>query len=169
MFKKKILIGRSVFSLLGCAAISMSAMISQLRADDLSEALEYAGWTGILGTWVDEDSKGNRVKITYAWKFEGKLIEVTSKMGDTQSVSLMGFNPETEEVYMVGGNSKGGGSLGKWRMEGADVVLELGYMSPTGDKGGMSLRHHRVDDDTIVVSGNGENGNPFTLRLVRAQ
>jgi hypothetical protein len=90
-------------------------------------------------------------------------------MGDTQSVSLMGFNPETEEVFMMGGNNKGGASLGKWTMDGEDAVLEISYVDAEGEKGTMTFKHHRVDDDTIEISGTAGEGREFSLTVVRSK
>ena len=119
---------------------------------------------------MDSETKGERVKVAYAWKFENKLIEVNSKMGETESVSLMGFNPDTEEVFMMGGNNKGGGSIGQWSMDGEDAVLELSYVSETGDRGTMKIKHHRVDEDTIKITGSSEEGGEeFIVTLVRAK
>ena len=156
---------RSFLALLAYFTITSSA-----QGADLGEALDSVNWRGILGTWVDSETKGERVKVAYAWKFKDKLIEVNSKMGETESISLMGFNPETEEVFMMGGNNKGGGSIGKWSMDGEDAVLELSYVSETGDKGTMKFKHHRVDKDTIKITGSiGDSGEEFAVTLVRAE
>lgn len=161
---------RSFLTFTGIAALTISGLTGPTQGADLKEALEHAKWSGIVGIWVDSETKGERVKISYAWKFKDKLIEVNSKMGETKSVSLMGFNPEKEEVFMMGGNSKGGGSLGKWSLDGSDAILELGYISADGDKGEMTIKHHWVDKDTIEVTGTTEEGgDSFSLTLVRSK
>jgi len=153
-----------------CALLASFTITSSAQGADLGEALDSVNWRGILGTWVDSETKGERVKVAYSWKFKNKLIEVNSKMGETQSLSLMGFNPDTEEVFMMGGNNKGGGSIGKWSMDGNDAVLELAYVSETGEKGTMKFKHHQVDKDTIKITGSsGESGEEFTVTLVRAK
>lgn len=163
-------IRRSLLALTSGAAFTVTGLITSAQGADLGEVLEEVKWSGIIGTWVDSDTKGEVVKLVYAWKFEDKLIELNSTMGDTKGISLMGFNPDTEEVFMMGGNSKGGGSLGKWTMDGEDAVLELSYVGPDGETGMMSFKHHWVDEDTIKISGTSqENGQPFTLTLVRSK
>lgn len=170
MLFRKIQIRRSILALTGIVAFAVTGISQPAQGADLAEALDHAGWRGILGTWVDSKTKGERVKIAYAWKFEDKLIEVNTKMSDTESVSLMGFNPETEEVFMMGGNSKGGGSLGKWSMDGEDVVLEISFVDADGEKGEMTFKHHRVDEDTIEISGTTEEGGEsFSLTVVRVK
>ncbi len=161
---------RSFLALIGIATIAVTGLTTPAQGADLGEALDSVKWRGILGTWVDSETKGERVKVAYAWKFENKLIEVNSKMGETESVSLMGFNPDTEEVFMMGGNNKGGGSIGQWSMDGEDAVLELSYVSETGDRGTMKIKHHRVDEDTIKITGSSEEGGEeFIVTLVRAK
>ena len=170
MSKYIVKLRRSFLAFTGIAALAITGLANPAQGADLGEALESVSWKGIIGTWVDSETKGERVKLNYAWKFENKLIEVNSQMGETKSVSLMGFNPETEEVFMIGGNSKGGGSMGKWSMDGEDAVLELSYMSAEGEKGTMKLKHHKVDADTIEISGTTEEGGEgFTITLVRSK
>jgi hypothetical protein len=161
---------RSFLALIGIATIAVTGLTTPAQGADLGEALDSVKWRGILGTWVDSETKGERVTVAYAWKFENKLIEVNSKMGETESVSLMGFNPDTEEVFMMGGNNKGGGSIGQWSMDGEDAMLELSYVSETGDRGTMKIKHHRVDEDTIKITGSSEEGGEeFSVTLVRAK
>ncbi len=169
MFSKMTQVRRSLLAFVGIAALSVTGFTGPAQGADLAEALDHVNWKGIVGTWVDSESKGERVKIVYAWKFEDKLIEVNSKMGDTESVSLMGFNPETEEVFMMGGNNKGGASLGKWTMDGEDAVLEISYVDAEGEKGTMIFKHHRVDHDTIEISGTAGEGQEFSLTVVRSK
>ena len=163
-------LGRSFLALIGIATIAATGLTTPTQGADLREALDSVKWSGILGTWVDSETKGEQVKVAYTWKFKNKLIEVRSKMGKTRGISLMGFNPDTEEVFMMGGNNKGGGSIGKWSMDGEDAVLELSFVSETGDKGTMKIKHHRVDEDTIRITGfSEESDEEFSVTLVRAK
>ena len=170
MFFKLNQIRRSVFALACSSALLSLTLVAPATGADLGEALDSVNGRVIIGTWVDSETKGERIKVVYSWKFKNKLIEVNTKMGESESVALMGFNPATEEVYMVGANNKGGGSIGKWTMDGEDAVLELSYVSEEGETGKMSYKHHWVDKDTIEVSGMTEDGQQaFTLTLVRAK
>ena len=163
-------IRRSVLTFTGIAVFAVSGPANPAHGADLGEALQHAKWSGIIGTWVDSETKGERVKIDYAWKFENKLIEVNSTMGETKSSSLMGFNPESEEVFIVGGNNKGGGSAGNWSMEGEDAVLDLSFVGAEGEKGSMKITHHRIDDDTIEVTvSSEEREEDFKFTLVRSK
>jgi hypothetical protein len=163
-------IRRLFLTFTGLAALGVTGLTTPASGADLGETLKEANWGNLIGTWVDSATKGERVKIVYAWKFENKVIEVNSTMGESKGVSLMGINADTGEVFMMGANSKGGASLGKWTMEGEDAVLELSYVGPNGEKGTMTFKHHRIDNDTVEVSGESEeSGQPFSLTLVRAK
>ena len=160
---------RSFLALIGIVSLTITGLTSPAQGEDLGGALESVNWKDIIGTWVDSESKGERVTLSYSWKFENKVIEVNSKMGELKSVSLMVFNPESEEVFMAGGNNKGGGSMGKWSIDNGDAVLDLSYIRSDGEKGKMKIRHHRVDKDTIKVTGSSgdDSGEGFTITLVR--
>ncbi|MGC6464572.1 MAG: hypothetical protein ACON38_00840 [Akkermansiaceae bacterium] len=156
-------IRRSLLSM-GVALVSLT---SPLQAD-LGQALKEVDWEGMIGTWVDAETKGERFKTTYAWKFEGKLIEVTSKMGQTQNVSLMGMNSENEDVVMSGGNSKGGIHHGKWSMDGKDAILEVEYVKENGESGAMKIRYHQVSEDEIKMTLTPpDGGDTYEFNIVR--
>ena len=155
-------------SLLTLTAVCLT--LSPLRATDLGEAIRHVGWEGIVGTWVDADTKGKAFKTTYAWKYKDKLIEINSTWGETKSTALMGFNPDTEEVYLMGANNKGGGTLGKWSMDGDDAILEVAYVTADGEKGSMKFRHHKVDADTLKITiSTPDNDRTQEVTLVRAK
>ena len=69
--------------------LSLPASTSR-AADTLKDKLRESGWDGIIGTWVDADTKGTNAKISYAWKIEDRVIEENSEMGGKRSVALMG-------------------------------------------------------------------------------
>lgn len=140
---------------------------SSAGAETLGEMLRDSGWDRIIGTWVDKDTKGERLKTTFAWKFENRVIEVNNKMGELHSVALIAVNAKNGEVFHVGANDKGGGVLGKWTEEDGDAILELGYVRENGEEGEMRIRHHLEDDDTMVVTL--ERDEPMTVTLVRAK
>ena len=72
------------------ATVLLIAASTAPAAETLGELLREAKWDGLIGTWVDADTNGENVKTTYAWKFKDRLIEVTTKMGTTEAVALMG-------------------------------------------------------------------------------
>jgi hypothetical protein len=136
-------------------------------AENLGEVLRQAGWHRIIGTWVDADTKGANSTTTYAWRFKDKVIEVTSKIGEQESVSLMGLNRKTGEVYNLAADNQGSVSLGKWEFDEKDAALELGFVSAEGEEGGLSIRYRLEDDNTMTVTIGGLES--FPSKLVRAK
>ncbi|MCM2369273.1 hypothetical protein [Aporhodopirellula aestuarii] len=151
--------------LLATLAISPSSLPA---ADNLSEILRKHQWDGIVGTWVDAQTKGEISKVTYAWKIEERVIEVTSEGSGLESVSLMGVNARTGEVFHMGADSEGASSLGKWTIdEKGDAVLGLLFTAGDGEQGGLSIRHHREDQDTMIVTL--ELPEPTTVKMIRVK
>lgn len=134
---------------------------------DLGDVLRKSGWDRIVGTWVDADTRGGEVKAVYAWKFENKVVEVTSTTRERETTALMALHPKTGDVVHVGADDQGGGSTGKWKIEDGDAVLEVKYVTADGDEGEVSFRHHFEGEDTLVVTIEGESGESYTVTLVR--
>ena len=136
-------------------------------AEKLSDVLREAKWDGIVGTWVDADTKGEAYKVTYAWKIEDRVIEISTKYGGKETVALMGVNGKTGDVYHMGADSDGTSSLGKWELEdNGDAVLGIVYTSGDGQEGALSIRHHQEDKDTVVVTI--ELPEPIKFKLIRS-
>lgn len=160
----------SFFRRVVLASVAALTFTVSSHGDDLGDALKHVGWEGIIGTWVDSDTKGKVLTTSYAWKFENKLIEVNSSYGDTKSASLMAFDPDNEAVYVISGDNKGGGSMGKWSMEGDDAVLQIQFRTGEGEKGTMKMVHHKVDKDTLKVTISlNESDDTSEITLVRVK
>ena len=99
------LIRRSI-ALAVAALVSLAALPA--KAESLGDMMRSAGWDRIFGTWVDADTQGAAVSISYGWKFKDKVVESTVKMGDRESYSLIGINATNGEVFHVGVDSDGG-------------------------------------------------------------
>ena len=80
----------------------------------MGEVLRESKLDRLVGTWVDEGTKGVAFKATFAWKIKDRVIEITTKEGSKESVALMGVNAKNGEVFHLGADSDGGSSLGKW-------------------------------------------------------
>ena len=144
----------------------LSASIGQLEAEEknLGEMLSDSRWDRLIGTWVDENTKGTIATTTYAWKYKGHAIESTSKMGDLSASALIGRNADSGEVFHMGVDSKGGSSLGKWTFDADEAVLELGFTSAEGQLGGLKIKHLLKDDNTLIVTI--YSVEPITLKMI---
>jgi hypothetical protein len=157
--------------MIGMVLVGMILSVGMLgaRAETLGDKLREAGWEGIIGTWVDVETKGERVKTTYTWKFKDKLIQVTNKTVDRVSVAWLGLNAKTGEVFHFGADNEGGSSLGKWSEEDGEAVLELGYVMGTGVEGELLIRQRLEGEDRLVVTLEAEGAEPVVFDMVRAE
>ena len=78
-------------------------------AENRGDLLRKSNWERIIGTWVDADTKGAAYKTTYAWKYKEWVAEFNIKEGNQHSVSLMGLNAQTGEVFRIGVDSERAG------------------------------------------------------------
>jgi len=152
--------------LAGLAVVLAAACALPATAETLGDALREGGWDRVLGTWIDAETGGRALKMVYAWRFKDTLMELRSWENGRESVSFMGRNGKTGEVYHFGADEKGGGSLGQWNEENGEAVLGLRYVTHDGEEGGMRLRFRLEDDDTMVMTVEGEEET--TIKLVRA-
>jgi hypothetical protein len=149
-------------SLVGLAAPEASA------AEKLSDILRRSKWDGIIGAWVDADTKGVAAKTTYAWKIKDRVIEITTKGANKETVALMGVNGKTGEVFLMGADSDGAASLGKWdTKDNGDAVLGTAFTSGDGQEGTLSIRHHLEDKDTMIVTV--ELPLPIKFKMIRVK
>ena len=149
--------------------IALLVTSSNLSAvEDLNDALRDSKWNGIIGTWVDADSNGAAIKTTYAWKIKNRVIEVTSKEGQKETVSLMGVNAKTGKVFQMGADSDGGSFLGEWKMESnGDAVLGIGFTAPDGSEGLLNIRQKMVSQDAMMITI--ELPQPITFKMIRSK
>ena len=71
----------------------------------LSEVLERADWNRLVGTWVDEGSKGEGLKMSVTWKIKDRVLESESIDPRRTSVSLISVNAQNGDVFHVGADS----------------------------------------------------------------
>ena len=137
-------------------------------AEELSDILQRSNWNDIIGTWIDSGTKGEELKVTYSWKIENRVIEITTQDKEKESVGLMGVNAKNGEVFHMGADSTGGSSLGKWEVDhNGDAILGLLFTSGDGVPGALRIRHHRIDTDTIKVIL--ELPEPIAFEIVRVE
>ena len=134
----------------------------------LGEVLRRSGWDRLIGTWIDADTQGAGLKTTYAWKIEDRVVEVTSESPQRESAALMGFDARSGEIFQTGADSQGTRFTGKWDIqENGDALFALAYSPAQGQDGTLSLRYHRVDDDTLIMTV--ELPQPIRVKLVRSK
>jgi hypothetical protein len=138
-------------------------------AKTLGDVLKESKWDGIIGTWVDPETKGQNKKITYAWKVKDHAILVTSTAFGTNSVAIMGRNAKNGTVFHAGTDSKGTSVLGKWEVKDGEAILGLGFTTGEGVEGVMQRRYTKKDDNTLVVSLKGLGPQPIVYTMVKVK
>ena len=138
-------------------------------AETLGDVLKESKWDGIIGTWVDPETKGQNMKVTYAWKVKDHAILVTGTAFGTNSVAIMGRNAKDGTVFHVGTDSKGTSVLGKWEVKEGEAILGLGFVSGEGVEGAMQIRYTMKDKNTVVVSLEGLTPAPIVYTMVKVK
>ena len=138
-------------------------------AKNLGDTLRESKWDGIIGTWVDPETKGQNKKVTYAWKVKDHAILVTGTASGTNSVAIMGRNAKDGTVFHVGADDKATSVLGKWTFKSGVAVLELAFVTGEGVEGVMKIRYTKKDENTLVVSLEGLSPQPIVHTMVKVK
>lgn len=146
-------------------AVVVLAFAQCPAAERLGDLLRDSPWAGLIGTWVDAETLGTKVKTTFAWKIPERVVEITSTEGGRDSVALVGVNGKTGEVFHTGADSQGTTFLGTWGLEGDEAVLRLTYAGGDGQEGTATVRLRLEDADSLTATV--QEAQPTTLRLVR--
>jgi len=136
-------------------------------AKNLGDTLRESKWDGIIGTWVDPETKGRNNKVSYAWKVKDHAILATGTAFGTNSVAIMGRNAKDGTVFHVGADDKGTSVLGKWTFKDGTAVLELGFVTGEGVEGAMKIRYTKKDENTLTVSLEGLTPQPIVYTMVK--
>jgi hypothetical protein len=150
---------------LGLIVIAMSGAALQ-SAEKLSTLVSATGWDSIIGTWVDPETKGKNNQTTFAWKYEGAVIESITKMPHKETTSLFGRNQKTGAVFVMSADSAGGTSSGEVVFTKGLATFKISYVSETAEAGSLEIRYTLIDKDTMEVTF--VMGQPVTMKLVRA-
>ena len=139
--RTKLLLMKTLTTILSLAALSISFTTSNLQADTLADVMKTEGIDNMLGTWVDADTNGEMLRITYKWKIKGHSIEVNLKTEDSTSSALIVFDQASEEVLHMGVNSKGELGRGTWSAQNGVAILDLTQTDADGQEVEMKISH----------------------------
>ncbi len=159
---------RILFSLAVFASTLAFAQSQASAADKLSDVLKESKMDGIVGDWVDPETKEKKIMTRFAWKIKDRVLEVTTKNGEMVTTALMGVNGKTGEVFHMGADSDGTSSIGTWTVPApGEAVLGIIYTTSAGQEGGLSIRHKLIAKDTLLVTI--ELPQLITYKLVRVK
>lgn len=123
-----------------------------LRAENLGDLLEQADLGALIGTWVDQDTKGESVTVTYAWRIRNHALGMSVKTPNRTSEALIGMNPKTGEVVHVSLDDQGGAGRGTWGEEDGLATLTLNVVNAEGEEMKMKVTHKIIDNKELVVT-----------------
>ena len=120
-----------------------SEAAARAKGRRLIDILARTRWEKLLGTWKDEASDGAGVTQVIRWKIPDRVLEITSRERDNESVALVSVDPGTGDVMHTGGNARGDFFRGKWDLSREeDAVLSLQFSPASGQPGPLVI-HHR--------------------------
>ena len=70
------------------------------RAQNLGEILESGGLGALIGTWVDQDTNGQAISLTYTWRIKNRVLGLSIRMPGDNSEALIAVDPESGEVML---------------------------------------------------------------------
>ena len=139
------------------------------HAKTLGDVLKESKWDGIIGTWVDPETKGRNAKSTYAWQVKDHAILATGSFYGTNSVAIMGRNAKDGTVFHAGTDNKGTSVLGKWELEEGVAILTLGFVTGEGVEGVMQVRYTMKNESAVIVSVEGLTPEPIVYTMVKVK
>ena len=121
-----------------------SEAAARAKGRRLVDILARTRWDKLLGTWRDEASDGAGLTQVIGWKIPDRVLEITSRERDNESVALVTVDASSGEVVHAGGNARGDLLQGKWDLSSPeDAVLTLQVTGGTGQKLNNLVIHHR--------------------------
>ena len=135
-------------------------------ADTLAEKLEEVGLGALIGTWVDSDSNGDQITVTYTWRVKDHALGMSVKTPNRTSEALIGLDSKTGEVIHTTHDDKGGSGQGKWAEENDVATLTLTVIDSEKKETNLRITHKIVDNKQLVVGmkrADNEEGGEITL------
>ncbi len=138
-------------------------------ADKLIDFLKKNKFEGMVGTWVDADTKGKVHKTTITWKIKDRVLETVSEQGGNKSVGLIAVDSKKSTIFTVGADSKGTTWLGDMKFKNGDAVQGVLFSTEDGKGGAMSITYHFENKDALTMTINIVGLGPIKMKLVRAE
>lgn len=130
---------------------AFSSLAATQAADSLGDKIREAGHEAILGTWVDETSGGQAVKVVYSWTIKDHAISSTVTTGDRISTAIIGIDPESGDILHTGYDNNGGTISGRWDASDDSAILEATLIDGEQSERSFVVTHTFVDKDKIRI------------------
>ncbi len=149
------------------AILLTTGSTSVMAAENLGSILRENEWDRMIGTWVDAETNGKKLKSVTTWRFKDHVVETFNhdfQQGKNET-SLMIYSPKKDEVFIVSADDQGGSASGKWTFSKDEAVLELGYVTPEKQEGLLQLRYKLIDNDTMIATV--VLPEPIVIKMIR--
>ena len=137
------------------------------RAQNLGEILESGGLGALIGTWVDQDTNGQAISLTYTWRIKNRVLGLSIRMPGDNSEALIAVAPESGEVMHVSADENGGVGMGKWAEENGVATLTLKTVDSDKKEETVKVSHQITNDKLVVGVKNVATGNGGEITLAR--
>ncbi len=147
-------------------SLAAFTLVPAAGADTLAEKLEEVGLGALIGTWVDPDSNGDQITVTYTWRVKDHALGMSVKTPNRTSEALIGLDPRTGEVIHTTHDDKGGSGQGKWAEENDVATLTLTVIDSEKKETNLRITHKIVDNKQLVVGmkrADNDEGGEITL------
>ena len=147
-------------------SLAAFTLVPAAGADTLAEKLEEVGLGALIGTWVDPDSNGDQITVTYTWRVKDHALGMSVKTPNRTSEALIGLDPKTGEVIHTTHDDKGGSGQGKWAEENDVATLTLTVIDSEKKETNLKITHKIVDNKQLVVGmkrADNDEGGEITL------
>ncbi|MFP6876103.1 MAG: hypothetical protein VCA37_04670 [Roseibacillus sp.] len=147
-------------------SLAAFTLVPAAGADTLAEKLEEVGLGALIGTWVDPDSNGDQITVTYTWRVKDHALGMSVKTPNRTSEALIGLDPRTGEVIHTTHDDKGGSGQGKWAEENDVATLTLTVIDSDKKETNLKITHKIVDNKQLVVGmkrADNDEGGEITL------
>ncbi|MFN8858593.1 MAG: hypothetical protein ACK50P_23725 [Planctomycetaceae bacterium] len=129
-----------------------SEAAARAKGRRLVDILVRTRWEKLLGTWKDEESAGAGLTQVIRWKIPDRVLEITSRERDNESVALVTVDASSGEVLHTGGNARGDLFQGRWDLsQPDDAVLNLQFTGGTGQKGNVVVHHQWLGEGRMEI------------------
>lgn len=148
--------------------VSSLLTLTAATADNLGEILEKAELGALIGTWVDEDSNGEAITVSYTWRLKGHALAMSVKTPNRSSEALLGVDPKSGAVVHASVDDKGGVGHGSWAEEDGVATLTLKVVNAEKKETKLKVTQKIVDNKKLVIGfKNAETDEGGEVILVR--
>lgn len=134
------------------AAVTL-ATATLLAASPLSDLVDQAGATWMLGQWASADGQ---VKVTYEWHLDQHAIAVKFTAAERSAEGMMALKPGSGEVHYVAVDNSGAVTTGRWIESNGNPTLQATRHADSGESK-ILVEHRKADDQTMKVTIHRQN------------